>query len=130
MLEEVQTHLEWVDAMLFASGIGLLLLKVQLREEAPLLKQLIDLNYYLRMVHPPTIYWTLPELHFKNSVSVSVRTLMDFLSQGMVGDVTPVPNLAEFERQLQNGCRQRYSDSEPGQVYGERCQILSYACIN
>lgn len=55
-------RLEWIDAIMFPSGIGFLMLKAVFREASPKLPNLVDLNYYLRIVHPPSTDWTLTEL--------------------------------------------------------------------
>jgi hypothetical protein len=124
-------RLEWIDCMLFASGIGFLLLKIRVDETPAKLSQLIDLNYYLRTVHPPTVPWTLPTLRFDNgSTSVTVRDFLDYLLQGMTASQDSITtDISGFINDLRQSKQNRFTDTEFGQVYGERCQILSYACI-
>jgi hypothetical protein len=124
-------HIEWVDAVLFPSGIGFLLIKAGLQESAPRLSHLIDLNYYLRMVHPPTTEWKLPELRIKRmAYTVKMRDLTDFLTQGITSDDPNIPDLTQFMEHMRISSPRRYSETEAGQVYGERCHSFSYACVN
>jgi hypothetical protein len=120
--------------MLFSSGVGLLLFKLRLREdtETPAtLSQLIDLNYYLRLVHPPTIPWTLPTLSFSNAAAdITVRDLIDFVLQGITGEHSAITDLGRFIDHMTQSTSHRFTDTEFGQVYGERCRILSYACTD
>ncbi len=116
--------LDWVDALLFPSGVGFLLLKVRLRAERPRLSQLIELNQAMRLVHPPSLSWALPTLHFDSGGEpATLRDLLNFLLQGMtaapVGDFQPLgtPSVGTA-----------YTDGEAGLAYGERCQLFSYAC--
>lgn len=126
---KLSAQVQWIDAMLFPSGLGFLMLKVVLEEDSPQLGQLIDLNYYLRLVHPPNINWTLPRLSAEQT-TMTVRDLMDFLTQGMADNDTNIYNLARFVDRLYTSAPRRLSESEAGQVYGERCHIFSYACLN
>ncbi len=121
----------WIDAMLFPSGLGFLILKVAPDEESPQLGQLIDLNYYLRIVHPPSLNWTLPDLNINRMANkMTVRDLMDFLIQGMTSDDARIYDLGRFLDHVRSSTPRRFSESEAGQVYGERCHVLSYACLN
>lgn len=127
---KLAAQVEWIDAMLFPSGIGFLMLKVGLEEAAPQLGQLIDLNYYLRLVHPPNINWNLPELNIRQGgTKMMVRDLMDFLTQGMADNNANIDDLKQFMARLSTSTDGRVSDSEAGQVYGERCHVFSYACL-
>jgi hypothetical protein len=121
---ELPGRLDWVDALLFPSGIGFLLLKVRLDNERARLAQLIELNRAIRLVHPLSVGWSLPELCV-GSGTVTVRDLMNFLTQGLVGAARgPFQALGATPAGLP------YTDTEPGLAYGERCQLLSYACIH
>lgn len=145
--EELSACFEWIDAMLFASGVGFLIFKVKLRQDEPSLSKLSDLNYYLRTVHPPTIEWNLPKLYFeKYGKGILVRDLIDFLTQGMISDELIdlnkyrrfysfskpkiVNDLKKFMENLKRDDQRHYSDTEFGQIYGEYCQVFSYACIH
>lgn len=129
---EIAARAEWLDAILFPSGIGLLILKIGLTELEPKLFRLVDLNYYLRTVHPPKVGWMLPTLGLAGYKSeLRVRDLIDYLLRGMVRDAAPLNlDLTEFADWLKRDECRRYTDSEAGQVYGERCQLVSYACID
>lgn len=130
--QEITACLDWVDAMLFPAGVGFLILKIRLAENPERLSKLIDLNYHLRLVHPPQIGWTLPTLRFGNpEVKMSVRALMDFLLQEMVStDSSLSSDPVSFAKLWEQSQLKHYTDSESGQVYGERCQLLSFACVN
>jgi hypothetical protein len=110
-------RLDWVDAMLFPSGVGFLLLRARLAGEHPRLGQLIALNAALRLVLPPTLSWDLPRLRFRPPVGdLSMRDLLNFLTRGLVeGHEAPEAG---------------YADSEAGRAYGERCHVFSYACVH
>lgn len=124
-------RLEWVDAILFPSGIGFLMLKLVLNESPPQMSHLVDLNYYLRMVHPPAIGWRLAELRIKGmAYSFKFRDLTDFLTQGVTDTASIIPDFTQFIEHLRLSNPRRYSETEAGQVYGERCHSFSYACVN
>jgi hypothetical protein len=128
---KLSAQVQWIDAMLFPSGLGFLMLKVALEEDSPQLGQLIDLNYYLRIVHPPNINWMFPQLSFEQMANtMTVRDLMDFLTQGMLDNDANIHDLAQYMAQLPDSVPKRFSESEAGQVYGERCHVFSYACLN
>jgi hypothetical protein len=129
--EALPLRLEWVDALLFPTGVGFIMTKVVLSEDSPQLSRLIDLNYYLRTVHPPFTDWKLPELRVgRMAYTVKMRDLMDFLIQGMTGDHAIIPNLTQFIDHLRQSQPRRYSEGEAGQVYGERCHFFSYASVD
>jgi hypothetical protein len=114
---EYPACLDWVDALLFPSGLGFVLLKFRLRNERARLSQLIELNQAMRLVHPPSLAWCLPALRLADGRMATVRELMNHLTEGLV-------------RQLGEGPATPYTDTEPGLAYGERCQLLSYACVH
>ncbi len=107
----------WIDALLFPSGLGLLLLKVELDETPQDLSRLIDLNYYLRLVQPPSLDWRMAQINLGVEASATlpepgeIREWIDFW----------LKDLTESEH---------YTGSEPGQIYGERFHIFSYACVD
>jgi hypothetical protein len=128
---ELSTGLEWVDAVLFPSGIGFLILKLALASDAIQLSHLIGLNASLRTIHPPTISYPRAHLRFNNSVNeVYMHDVIDFLLQGIASDEEIVPDLTRFTAPEVAPRRLRYTESELGQAYGERCHILSYACVD
>jgi hypothetical protein len=130
--EEVQARMDWVDVLLFPSGIGFLMFKVSLRQDDPMMSRLIDLNYYMRTVLPPNLSWTLPTLHFPGAATpLRMADLMNLLTQGMVGRRTSP--LTDGVNELHTGnwrTSSPYTDSEAGQAYGERCQTLVFACVH
>ncbi|HEX5833902.1 MAG TPA: hypothetical protein VFY34_08615 [Pyrinomonadaceae bacterium] len=124
-------QLAWVDVVVFTSGLGFLLLKVHLAQDAQTISQAMELNYYLRMVHPPSIDWRLPALSFNgSSADIKLRDLLDFLTQGFVDDTPIERDLLRYKTRLKETNAPRYSDTEAGQIFGERCHFLSYACVN
>jgi len=124
-------RVEWIDAVMFPSGIGFLMLKVVLNEATPKLSHLVDLNYYLRIIHPPFTDWTLTELRLgRLAYTLKMRDLMDFLTQGITNDGPVIPDVTQFMESLRQSNTLRYSESEAGQVYGERCHFFSYACVD
>jgi hypothetical protein len=121
---ELSGCLDWVDALLFPSGVGFLLLKVRLGGEPARLSQLIELNRAIRLVHPLSVGRSLADLCFAGA-TVTVSDVMNFLTQGMVGAVRgPFLPLGATATGVP------YTDTEPGLAYGERCQLLSYACVH
>jgi hypothetical protein len=126
---EVEARLEWLDAVLFPTGIGFLIAKVGLCGAAPPLSHLIELNYALRTVQPPTLSWRLPVLQFENVENgLRVRDLLEFLTQGISGAVRPLETeLSTFRPEASS--KQSDSENHPGKGYGERCQLFCYGCI-
>jgi hypothetical protein len=101
-------RLDWVDAVLFPTGVGFLLLRVRLRAERPGLAGLIDLNSGLRNVQPPSFSWRLPVLRFPDGqAETSVRGLVDALTEGLAG-----------------------AETGPTLAFGGRGFVLSYACTD
>src|SRR5581483_10571430 len=83
--EEIPAKFEWVDALLFPSGLGLLLMKVGLRGPEPRLSQLMYLNQSLSTVLPPQVTSPMPTLQFASAVErMRVSDLINFLLQGLV----------------------------------------------
>ena len=124
-------RLDWVDAILFPSGVGFLMMKFILDEASPRLSHLIGLNSHLRTVHPPFIGSRLTELRVnRTAYTVKMRDLTDFLTQGMTNEGPVITDLTQFMEHLRQSKYRRYSESEAGQVYGERCHIFSYACAD
>jgi hypothetical protein len=119
----VPARLDWVDAILFPTGVGFLLLKVGLRAERPRLGALIDLNGGLRHVQAQSPFSRLPRLRFVGAQGdIAVRTLTDFLTQGLADGVEPLDS--------RRFARVPYSETEVGRAYGGRCFVLSYACTD
>jgi hypothetical protein len=127
---ELRGRLDWLDAVLFPSGVGFLLLAVRLADDHPRLSRLIELNAALRMVHPPSLTWDLPALRFAHGAGdLQVRDLMNVLTRGLV-EPAEVP-AADLLFPLADGVPETgYADSEPGRAYGERCHLFSYACVH
>jgi hypothetical protein len=131
--KEVAGRVDWADVLLFPSGLGFLLLKVGLREDRPGLGRLIALNSALRVVHPPSLAWTLPVLHLPaTGEELRVCDLLNGLTQGLVqplafldGEGGPI-----FLRLPGAAGERGYTDTEAGRAYGERCELLSYGCVH
>ncbi len=116
---------EWIDLLLFPSGLGFMLMKAKLTEPTPLFSQIIQMNKALQMVHPPSLSYRLPTFRLKASgAEMELRGLIDVLMQG-VGVGTTIPE----EEVLRFTSAPGYTDSEAGRAYGERCYALSYACL-
>lgn len=101
---------DWIDAELYPSGLGFLLLRMRLTSPRPRLSQLIRLNQAMRQVLPANRRSTLAELETHAGEKLSLRDLMNFLTH----DLAASP-------------RGTYADSEAGRTYGERCHLLSFA---
>ncbi|HST51500.1 MAG TPA: hypothetical protein VLJ61_05760 [Pyrinomonadaceae bacterium] len=128
---ELPVRLDWIDAIIFTSGIGFIVLKLEVDGRIVRLSDLTELNYGLSTVHAPTLGWILPKLSVGGAVpSMSVRDLMDFLTQGIVDEGGVNRDLHQFVDELRRPAKKRYTDTEVGQVYGERCHLLTYACTN
>lgn len=124
----------WVDVVLFPQRVGLLLLKVQVREEAPTVGRVNDFLYYLRLVHPPTIGWELASWRCPRlvpSISFTSRDVVDFLLQGLTEVSAPL--VQTFEAWVAHSSKtapaQRYTASQSGQVYGQVFNLYTYACL-
>ena len=125
---EIAARLDWIDALLFPSGLGFLILKVRLAEEAAPLSRLIALNAALRMVHPPRLSWSLPTLRFPGGEEVRTCDLMNFLTAGLT---EPLRDADALSRPVERSPDETaYTDSEAGRAYGEQLQLLSYACVH
>jgi hypothetical protein len=128
--QEVEARFQWVDALLFPCGMGFLLLKAVLAGERPGLGDLIQIERDVRLVHPPHASAPLPRLRFHASgEELTVPALLDYLTQGLVGDwAVPGEDRALFPAPSRKG--PSYVESDAGRAYGERCRVLSYACID
>jgi hypothetical protein len=122
---EIPAHLDWVDAVLFPTGVGFLLLKVRLRAERPGLAALIDLNGGLRtLLRAPAPSWKLPVLRFAGGQGETrVRGLMDTLTAGM--GQAPGSPVAPLVSLGPGG-----SGAGAGRGYGGACFVVSYACAD
>jgi hypothetical protein len=128
---ELHARCSWIDAVLFPSGLGFLLFHMRLNEEQPRLSALIDLNGALRHIHPPTHATPMPVLRLVDGQEITVRDLMNYLTQGLAGTWTiPEEERAIFTSPRCDGIDQPYTDSEAGRSYGERCHLLSYGCVD
>jgi hypothetical protein len=122
---DLPARCDWVDAELYPSGLGFLLFRVRLTAERPALSQLIRLNQSLRQVLPPNRRSRLAELEIGRGKRLSVRDLMNFLTQGLAAPWDlPEEDRGEFPAP---GKARPYAESESGRTYGERCHLLSFA---
>jgi hypothetical protein len=129
--DELHARFSWIDAVLFPSGLGFLLLHVRLREEQPRLSALIHLNGSLRHIHPPTRAAPMPVLRLGDGQEMTVRDLMNFLTHGLAGPWSiPKEERGIIAAPRCGGGEHPYTDSEAGRSYGERCHLLSYGCID
>jgi hypothetical protein len=128
---DVSGSLEWVDAVLFPSGVGFLLLKFGLRAPEPGLAQFIELNQALRLVHPASATRPLPQLGFDTGgPPVHVRELLNYLTQGLAGGTGAPPWDGQFHPLGAAPGAVPYTDADAGLGRGEHCQLLSYACVH
>ena len=123
---ELRARLDWIDALLFPSGLGFLMLKLRLDEETPTLSRLISLNAAVRLIHPLNLSWTLPTLRFVGGEEASTRDLMNYLTRGL----TEPDDVESLGRPMGREGDAAYTETEAGRAYGERFQLLSYACAD
>ncbi len=122
---------DWIDAHLFPSGIGLLLFKVRLTAPAARLSMLIRLNQALRQVIPPNRHAGTARLHFSGGANVSMRELVNYLVQGIASEWDlPERQRGCFPAPLPAAAQRPYTDTEAGRAYGERCHLVSQACVD
>jgi hypothetical protein len=114
---ELPACCDWVDAVLFPSGLGFLVLKVRLAQPAARLSSLIHLNQALRQVLPLSRYTRLARFHLAGSEPLDLRDLMNDLTGGLT-----------HPEDVRGG--RPYTDSEAGRTYGERCHLVSHACVD
>jgi hypothetical protein len=127
---EVPAHFDWIDMVLFPCGMGFVLLKARVEGEAPGLASLIRLNDALRLVHAPALTAALPVLRFAGGEELTVPDLLNFLMQGLVAPW----DIPDEERAIFPSASvsldTAYTDTNAGRAYGERCHLLSYACVD
>lgn len=111
---QISADILWIDSVIFPTGIGFLLFKTQLAEDFRSINNLIELNQSFRNVHPFNIHQTLPKFKFNDDKKreLTVKQLINTLLNGFVSE------------------KENYTESEAGQVYGEKCQIFSFVGIN
>ncbi|HID54932.1 TPA: hypothetical protein EYP37_00265 [Candidatus Poribacteria bacterium] len=102
---------EWIDLFLFPQGVGFLTFKTHLSDEELEAEKLNDFLYYIRLIHPPSMGWKLPQLLMGNHPPIQTKDLVDLLLQGVVDE-------------------EAYTETEMGQVYGERFNLFIYACVD
>jgi hypothetical protein len=125
----VQARLDWVDALLFPSGVGFLLFKVRLEDARPDLAQLITLNEALQLTHPVTLSRPLHELRFADGTLARFSDVLNVLVRGLAAgtdapcadDGWPLPTVERTPS---------YLDTAPGRAHGDRCALLTYACVD
>lgn len=123
---------DWVDAWLFPTGLGFLLLRLRVDADAPRLAQLIRLNQLFRQVVPGSRSPLSGRVNLPGGFNCQVRDLMNDLVQGMA---TPW-HVAEADRggfpapPVWPTDEPPYTDSEAGRTFGERCHLVSYACAD
>jgi hypothetical protein len=129
---ELPARCPWIDAVLFPSGLGFLLLNVRLAGEHPRLSELIRLNQALRQVHPPKRSAPMPVMRFWGGEEAGVGQLINFLVGGLASRWTvPEEDRGVFPAPVARGAVERpYTDSEAGRAYGERCHLVSYGCVD
>jgi hypothetical protein len=128
---ELPARCDWIDAQLFPSGIGVLLFKLRLTAPGARLSMLIRLNHSLRQVIPMARHAGLPRLEFAGGVNVSMRELMNYLTQGITSP-WPAPEQERPRFASMSCCEgsRPYTDTEAGRTYGERCHVISQATVD
>jgi hypothetical protein len=129
---ELPARFGWIDALLFPSGLGFLLLHARLRDDRPRLSSLIRLGQALRHVHPPLKQAYMPVVRLSYGEEFTVRELMNFLTQGLAAPwKIPEEERGFFPAASERGPAERpYTDTEAGRAYGERCYLLSCASVD
>jgi hypothetical protein len=128
---DLPVRLDWVDVLLFPSGVGFLLFKVRLAGDRPRLSELMALNAGLRQVRPPTLAWDLPVLRFPGVAGEPrFRDLVNFLLEGLTKPGSPEGLDAHPGRLAISAFSGAggYTETAAGRAYGERCHLFSYAC--
>jgi len=135
--EKFQTsfNINWIDAFLFPQHIGFLCIKISLPQKPIAIETCNNFLYYIRLIHPPTLNWTLAEWLVEgedNQLKFQSRDLVDYLVQVFKFDKKNWSlSLPSFLSRIQNNSEiNRYSETYLGQVYGDVFQILSYGCLN
>jgi hypothetical protein len=127
----LRVRLDWVDLLLFPSGVGFLLFKARLAGDRPRLSELMALNAGLRQVRPPTLAWDLPVLRIPGVAGEPrFRDLVNFLLAGLTKPGSPErleANPGGLASLTLAGAG-AYTETEAGRAYGERCHLFSYAC--
>ncbi len=127
-------ELEWVDAMLFPQCVGLLMLKVRLREADLDVARINDFHFYLRPIHPPKLDWQLADWRVSETspaVLAKARDVIDYLLEGLTGKVDPSSAslkaaVADFGRL---GEEARPTGTPFGNVYGQSFHLYHYSCL-
>jgi hypothetical protein len=130
-LNDLPASCAWIDTLLFPSGLGFLLLNVRCADERPRLSSLVHLQQALRNVHPLTRAMPMPVLRLGSGEEITVRALMNFLTQGLVSSwAIPEEDRGIFLEPACGTGDRPYTDTEAGRSYGERCHLMSYACVD
>jgi hypothetical protein len=137
-------RLEWVDSILFPTGVGFLALKVALAEAPARLADLCALNAGLRELYPTTLDGASAGLRFPGGTElITLRDLVDLLLQGMgppapgeapdaaeawiiPADGRPLPELGAYLHGARRPSGYRHSEGEAGQ-FGDQLNRLTYA---
>ncbi len=124
----------WGDVALFPHGIGYLLLKVELREEAPAVGRLNTFRSLLRAVHAPTLGWQMASWRLprpEGELICTARDLVDFLLQGLTA--VPDRGLGTLDKWLLDlaayPSAPRDSATPFGHVFGQSFHLFTYACL-
>lgn len=92
--EPVRLRVDWVDALLFPTGVGFLVVKLALAAESPTLEDLVAANAQLRQLRAPSPTWVLATLK-DGERETSVREW--FVSRlGDLGELDPVDRAQLF----------------------------------
>ena len=109
-----QGKIEWVDLFLFTQRIGFLAIMIEITKEALSIADLINFNSYFRSVIRPSRDIEVGQLSVNKRKEIdSNEKLVEYLLDGLVA---------------KSG--KDYLASSEGQVYGERFNTYSYACMD
>jgi hypothetical protein len=122
--EEIPARLDWADVLLFPSGLGFLLLKVHLDRAQPHLGELVALNSGLRVLQPSSLLWQPPRLRFAQT-ELTVQELFHRLTAGLSAGDAGSDDLLDAPP-----CDRDLNPCDREDAYGERANLLSYACVH
>ncbi len=144
---------DWIDVLLWPQHVGMLVMKlylihdehgkdetspppdsemtpphdqVQLRRiPYPLLN---DFLYYIRMIHPPRVGWTLPQWKHDERTWYS-KDIVDYLLQPLSGKDSVRTDFFTYQDVLKENPF-RYTHTPKGQVYGQNFRLYIWACMD
>src|SRR5262249_5159323 len=104
----------------------------QLDEDQPHLAQLIALNQTLHVTRAYTRSRPLPCLRFADGTEVRLGELLNTLVRGLAVGTAAAPPQAHFPISgiAADESGAGYVDSAEGRAHGDRCPLLTFACVD